>query len=161
MKRLLPFVEKDPWLWPMADRIEKRYDDYIQTKSWIERAWGSLYGFASAHHYFGLHLDAAGKKWTFREWLPHARHVFLTGDFNLWDQTSHPLHRVQKTDEPFGNIDGVWEIEIPVSSAPALTHLSRYKIYVQACDGRWAMRMPAYTFLTRHDETSQDFCAVV
>lgn len=161
MKKLLPFVEKDPWLWPMADRIEKRYNDYVQTKSWIGRAWGSLYDFASAHHYFGLHLDAAAKKWTFREWLPHARRVFLTGDFNLWDQTSHPLHRVQKADGPFGNIEGVWEIEMPASSVPSLTHLSRYKIYVQDCNGKWAMRMPAYTFLTQQDETSKDFCAVV
>lgn len=180
MKKLLPFVEKDPWLWPMADHIEKRYNDYVNTKLWIDRAWGSLYGFASAHLYFGLHFDEARHVWTFREWLPHARRAFLCGDFNLWDQTSHPLHRVEtgggngnrpggsknkpesgKPETPERSLDGVWEIEIPAADVPSLTHLSRYKIYIQDCHGKWAMRMPAYTFYTQQDEKTKDFCAVV
>lgn len=152
MKKLLPFIENDPWLWPMADRIEKRHSDYRKTEAWIREEWGSVYDFASAHLYFGLHKDRKRKTWTFREWLPHARKVFLLGDFNDWDQTAHAL-RAGK--------DGVWEIEMPFDQVPRLEHLSRYKIYVQDCHGKWAMRMPAYAFCTVQDPVSKDFSAVV
>lgn len=152
VKRLLPFVEKDSWLWPVADCIEKRHADYLNTKNWIEQEWGSLYGFASAHLYFGLHYHRDTDTWTFREWLPHARRVFLVGDFNNWDQTSHALRSLE---------DGVWHIELQASSVPELKHLSRYKIYVQDCDGNWKMRLPAYTFHTCQDEQTKDFSAVV
>lgn len=161
MKSLLPFVENDPWLWPVAERIEKRYSDYRRTRQWIEQQCGDLYRFASAHLYFGLHYREKDKTWVFREWLPHARHVFLIGDFNDWDQTSHPLRRIP--DDPKGeNIEsGVWQIEIPAGSVPGLRHLSRYKLYIQDCNGRWAMRLPAYTFYTCQDPQSKDFSAVV
>lgn len=152
MKKLLPFVERDSWLWPVADCIEKRYVDYLNTKRGIEERWGSLYEFASSHLYFGLHYEQDGDRWIFREWLPHARHVFLTGDFNNWDQTSHALQRLE---------NGVWQIEMPASSVPQLKHLSRYKMYVQDCNGQWKMRLPAYTFHTCQDEQSKDFSAVV
>lgn len=152
MKHLLPFVESDPWLWPVSDRIEKRYSDYRETADWIAREWGSLYRFASAHLYFGLHLDRRKGIWVFRDWLPHARKVFLVGDFNAWDQTSHALH---------SRDGGVWEIVMRQQDEPLLRHLSRYKIYVQDCRGKWAMRMPAYAFYTHQDPQSKDFSAAV
>lgn len=36
---------------------------------------------------FGRHEQE--QKWTFTEWLPEARRVFLIGDFNNWE-TRHP-----------------------------------------------------------------------
>ncbi len=36
---------------------------------------------------------------------PDAKHVFLAGDFNHWDPTSHPMHR-----EP----DGAWFLQVPL-----------------------------------------------
>ena len=152
MKKLLPLIEKDSWLWPVADVVERRHKAYCDTRNRIEKEWGGLYDFASAHLYFGLHYQKDSDTWVFREWLPHARHVFLCGDFNAWDQTSHALQPLQ---------GGVWQIEIPASSVPDLRHLSRYKIYVQDGNGQWKMRLPAYTFYAVQDEQSKDFSAVV
>ncbi|MDE6494519.1 MAG: alpha amylase C-terminal domain-containing protein [Bacteroidales bacterium] len=152
MKKLLPFIEKDSWLWPVADRIEARHSDYCRTRQWIESEWGGLKAFASGHEYFGLHYRKQDKIWVFREWLPNARHVFLVGDFNDWDQTSHALAKGE---------NGVWQIEIPEASAPKLQHLCRYKIYVQGCDGKWTMRLPAYTFYAGQAPDTKDFSALV
>ncbi len=145
-------MERDEWLWPVADRIERRHAAYLDAKRRIEKEWGGLYEFASAHLYFGLHYHQDTDTWTFREWLPHARHVFLTGDFNGWDRTSHALAPLE---------DGVWEIRIPGASAKGLGHGSRYKTYVQDCDGNWRMRLPAYTFYALQDQTGKDFSALV
>ena len=160
---MLPLVEKDPWLRPVAETIEKRHADYLRTRSWIEQEWGSLYAFASAHLYFGLHYEASEAEkegadvprqgeWVFREWLPHARHVFFLGDFNAWDQTSHAL-------QPVGG--GVWEIRIRAGEYPGLCHLSRYKLYIHDSNGQWAMRMPAYAFYALQEAGNKDFSAVV
>lgn len=149
---MLPLVENDSWLWPVAEKIERRHEDYLRTRSWIEQEWGSLYDFASAYQYFGLHYEVDTDEWVFREWLPHARHVFLIGDFNAWDLTSHALHRIE---------DGVWEIRMKAKDVPGLGHRTRYKMYVHDGNGRWAMRMPAYTFYAVQDPQSKDFQAEV
>lgn len=39
--------------------------------------------------YYGFHRVPGG--WVYREWAPGAQKVFLAGDFNNWDWTSHPL----------------------------------------------------------------------
>jgi len=62
-----------------------------------------------AGDYLGPHLSPDGD-WTFRVWAPHAESVFLTGDFNGWDD-SVPMYRV--TDA------GVWERRAPSGSIPA------------------------------------------
>ncbi|MDE7090857.1 MAG: hypothetical protein K2O53_03955, partial [Bacteroidales bacterium] len=86
MKDTLPFVERDPWLWPVAGRIEKRHADYLRTKAWIEAEYGSLYDFAGAHLYYGLHPAAAvgadGRRpgGVLRELLPNAQERLLAGD---------------------------------------------------------------------------------
>ncbi|MDE5559667.1 MAG: 1,4-alpha-glucan-branching enzyme, partial [Bacteroidales bacterium] len=165
MKDTLPFVERDPWLWPVAGRIEKRHADYLRTKAWIEAEYGSLYDFAGAHLYYGLHPAAVGADgsphgWVFREWLPNAKDVFLTGDFNGWDYTSHPLRKVCGAD---GRWHGDWEIRLAPDDncAQRLTHGSRYKIYVHGADGSWHLRMPAYTFYTEQDPDTKEFKAKV
>ena len=182
MKSLLPLVEKDAWLWPVADRIERRHADYERTKAWIEQTYGSLYDFAGAHTYYGLHPvggvgagaasgggkssdgaassgGAASTRWVFREWLPHAQHVFLTGDFNGWDYTSHPLRKVCNKR---GEWQGDWEISLDEhSGGDRLTHNSCYKIYVHGADGAWHLRMPAYTFFTEQNPDSKEFKAKV
>ena len=60
-----------------------------------------LYDTMGAHH-----LTAGGQEGThFSVWAPDAEQVFVTGDFNGWNRTSHPLH-------PRGN-SGIWEGYIP------------------------------------------------
>ena len=165
MRDTLPFIERDPWLWPVAGRIEKRHADYLRTKAWIEAEYGSLYDFAGAHLHYGLHPAAGGgggrpHGWVFREWLPNAKDVFLTGDFNGWDYTSHPLRKVCGAD---GRWHGDWEIRLAPDDARTrrLTHGSCYKIYVHGADGSWHLRLPAYTFYTEQDPDTKEFKAKV
>ncbi|MDR0763902.1 MAG: alpha amylase C-terminal domain-containing protein [Bacteroidales bacterium] len=146
---MLKFIENDAWLHPVADKIEKRYNDYQNTKKWLEQKYGSINNFASAYKYYGLHCDRKNRRWIFREWLPNAKSVFLTGDFNAWDYTSHPLHRTE---------NGDWEIIVPEN---AIKHGDRYKLYIHDAKNQWTTHLPAYTFYTEQDETSKDFSAKV
>lgn len=56
-----------------------------------------------AYEYLGAHRE--GKQYAFRVWAPHARGVFLVGEFNEWGEDS-PMERVTG--------DGVWEIFLPI-----------------------------------------------
>lgn len=51
---------------------------------------------------------------------PEAQNVFLVGDFNNWDETSHPLKK---------NSDGTWKINISLTPG-------RYE-YRYLVDGKW------------------------
>ena len=37
---------------------------------------------------------------------PGAKHVFISGDFNDWDASSHPMKR---------QLDGAWQISLPLT----------------------------------------------
>ncbi|MDR1739262.1 MAG: hypothetical protein LBR45_00685, partial [Bacteroidales bacterium] len=159
MKRIemLPFIENDPWLHPVADKIERRYNDYVNTREWLKNEYGSVHNFANAYQYYGLHYK--GGKWIFREWLPNAKSVFLIGDFNNWDYTSHPLKRIERNgDCNCGCNSGDWEI---ILDKNAIKHGDRYKLYIHDATGAWTTHLPAYTFYTEQDENSKDFSAKV
>ena len=68
--------------------------------------------------YFGFHKTKTG--WVFREWLPGADKVWLYGDFNLWNHTSHPLKNIG---------GGVWEIKL--KGEDALKHEQYVKLIVE------------------------------
>lgn len=51
-----------------------------------------------AYEYLGAHIT--GKGTSFRVWAPHAKELFVTGDFNGWT-TAHPMTRLSQ--------EGVWE----------------------------------------------------
>ncbi len=53
---------------------------------------------------------------------PHAKQVYLLGDFNEWDPSSHPMKRCP---------DGSWFIEVP------MTH--GHHLYVYLVDGHWTL----------------------
>ncbi|MDR1974697.1 MAG: alpha amylase C-terminal domain-containing protein [Bacteroidales bacterium] len=146
---MLPFIENDPWLHPVADKIERRYNDYVNTRKWLEKEYESIYNFANVYKYYGLHFDDSDNRWVFREWLPNAKSVFLTGDFNTWDYSSHPLHRLD---------NGDWEITLDKDE---IKHGDRYKLYLRDATGAWTTHLPAYTFYTEQDQKSKDFSAKV
>ena len=92
-------LELNPQLKPFEHDIELRMELYRSTKNRLLAKGGTLKDFANAHHYFGIHhLDG---RWVYREWAPNAYQLYLTGDFNNWDQTSHPLTRLE---------NGAWEL---------------------------------------------------
>ena len=98
MYRLL---ELNPQLQGFAGDIDLRMFLYRATKNRLLNDGQTLNDFANAHNYYGFHRTATG--WVYREWAPSAYQLYLTGEFNNWDQTSHPLSRTE---------DGNWEIEL-------------------------------------------------
>lgn len=92
-------LELNPQLAPYSGDIDLRMFLYRATKARILGEGQTLNDFANAHNFFGFHRVDGG--WVYREWAPSAYQLYLEGDFNNWNQTSHPL-------TPIGN--GNWEI---------------------------------------------------
>lgn len=73
----MKIVDNDPWLQPVADKIEMRNNRYCLSKENILHHYGSLYDFAGWHRDLGFHYDKELKGWYFRDWLPRALQVYL------------------------------------------------------------------------------------
>ena len=99
-------LELNPQLEPFSGDIDLRMHLYRSTKKRILSEGQSLNDFAYAHLYFGFHHVDGG--WYYREWAPSAYQLYLEGDFNGWNQTSHPLTNL-------GN--GSWELYLPGDNA--------------------------------------------
>ena len=82
-------MELNPQLQPFAGDIDLRMFLYRATKNRILSEGQTLNDFANAHDYYGFHHVDGG--WYYREWAPNAYQLYLTGEFNDWNQTSHPL----------------------------------------------------------------------
>ncbi len=94
-----------------------------------------------AWRYMGAH---AGQRqgmagYCFRVWAPNAVRVCVMGDFNGWDERSHPLNRTEH---------GVWE-----GFLPGLTRYDAYKYAVHGRDGRVTAKADPYAF---HAENRPD-----
>lgn len=144
----LPLISDDPWLEPYEGDVYarlQRYKDQVQS---IEKQHGSLYDFAGQHEYLGVHFDDKKKGWTYREWAPGAFELYLIGDFNGWDRTTHPL-----TKDKNGN----WEIFLPEKEYKAsFKHESKIKVHIVGKNGKYD-RIPAYIRRVVQDTNSSDF----
>ena len=116
MYRLL---ELNPQLQGFAGDIDLRMFLYRATKNRLLSEGQTLNDFANAHNYYGFHRTETG--WVYREWAPSAYQLYLTGDFNGWNQTSHPLSRTD---------NGNWEIHL--DGADALWEGCKVKTVVDA-----------------------------
>ena len=96
----------NPQLEPFSGDIDLRMHLYRSAKKRILSEGQSLNDFANAHMYFGFHHVDGG--WYYREWAPSAYQLYLEGEFNGWNQTSHPLTNL-------GN--GNWELYLPGDNA--------------------------------------------
>ena len=92
-------LELNPVLQWHAGDIDLRMHLYHETKKRLLPYGGTLNEFANGHEYYGIHRVDGG--WVYREWAPSAYQLYLTGDFNGWNWTSHPLKNL-------GN--GSWEL---------------------------------------------------
>ena len=99
-------LELNPQLAPFSGDIDLRMFLYRSTKARLLSEGQTLNDFANAHDYFGFHHVEGG--WVYREWAPSAYQLYLEGDFNGWNKTSHPL-------KPIGN--GNWELFLPGDDA--------------------------------------------
>ncbi len=146
----MKIVDNDNWLAPVAEEVQKRYDRFCNRLKTIEKEYGSLNRFASAHEFFGFHYDRVRRGWWYREYAPAAHYMSLYGDFNGWNKYEDPLENV-------GN--GIWELFLPDSEySTKLVHGSLLKVLVQSSIGEQE-RIPVYITRVVQDENTKDFSA--
>ena len=104
MSTSFALLKEESWLQPYGEVIQRRHARFQAALGAITDYAGSITEFASSHEYYGIQVDPIRKGWTYREWAPHAKALYLIGDFNGWNRTSHPLRR---------NSRGDWEIFLP------------------------------------------------
>ena len=148
----LPLITDDPWLSPYEADLLERNMRFQETKQEIEKEFGSLLEYAQAHRYLGVNYDADKGGWWYREWAPGAHALFLIGDFNHWDRSTHPLTR---------NESGLWEIFLPDSRyGDSFTSGSLLKVHVQGANGNLD-RIPPYIFRAVQNPQTYDFIGQV
>ena len=150
VNKMLPMVERDEWLHPVAEKVAERHNRYLNRMGAIEQQAGSIVDYANGYRYYGWQWDDALDGWWFREWLPEAYDVFIFGDFNSWQRTQLRLDK---------NRDGVWSIFLPNAMyGHLLTHGSLYKLHIHGKNG-WHDRIPAYATRVVQDEQSKNYTA--
>ncbi len=87
-----------------------------------------------AYEFFGSHIT--GDRTVFRVWAPKAVSVSVAGDFNGWNEESHPMNKIA---------DGIWEL-----TAEGVKQYDSYKYSVLGEDGVRRMKADPYAF---HAET--------
>lgn len=140
-------LELNPQLKPFEGDINLRMNLYKNTKSRLLSNGSSLKDFANAHEYFGIHHLENG--WVYREWAPSAKQLYLTGEFNNWNKTSHPLKQL-------GN--GIWEIVMPKEDA--LWEGCKVKTVVDA-GGKLTEHIPLYIRRVVQDPKTIVWCGEV
>ncbi|MDR1757764.1 MAG: alpha amylase C-terminal domain-containing protein [Bacteroidales bacterium] len=147
MRSHCALVDIDPWLKPYAANLERRYRHAVLTGLLLTNGEQTLGEWANYHLYYGLHHDANG--WVFREKAPHARRVFLYGDFSSWQiEDCYAL-------TPLGN--GDWELHLPFH---ALKHGMLYKMWI-IWDGGSDERLPSCCTRVVQDPDTRIFSAQV
>ena len=145
--RMYRILELNPQLKAFESDINLRMELYRNTKKRLLGSGGTLKDFANAHHYFGIHhFDGC---WVYREWAPSAYQLYLTGEFNNWDQTSHPLQAIG---------GGVWQIIL--EGDDALWDGCKVKTVVDANMTR-TEHIPLYARRVVQDPKTITWCAEV
>ena len=140
-------LELNPQLQSFAGDIDLRMFLYRATKNRILGEGQTLNDFANAHNYYGFHHVDGG--WYYREWAPSAYQLYLEGEFNNWNQTSHPLTRVG---------DGNWELYL--EGDDALWDGCKVKTVVDANMTR-TEHLPLYCRRAVQNKTNNSFEAEV
>ncbi|MDO5688837.1 MAG: alpha amylase C-terminal domain-containing protein [Tissierellia bacterium] len=137
----LEIYQIDPWLKDFKGDLDYRNRRYHEIRRTLLNG-GSLTDFANAHKYYGFHRENGG--WVYREWAPAAEALYLIGDFNKWDRSSHLLERIDFN---------TWEIKLP---ADALKHEDLVKVRVLS-RGQSVDRIPIYIRRAVQDPQTNSF----
>ena len=140
-------LELNPQLKDFERDIELRMALYNATKQRILKAGTTLNDFANGHRYYGFHHVEGG--WYYREWAPSAHQLYLKGEFNGWNQTSHPMTRLD---------NGNWELFLPGENA--LWDGCKVKTVVDANLTR-TEHIPLYIRRVEQDKWDHSFVGVV
>eukprot|EP00929_Paragymnodinium_shiwhaense_P058142 TRINITY_DN2911_c0_g1_i2.p1 TRINITY_DN2911_c0_g1~~TRINITY_DN2911_c0_g1_i2.p1 ORF type:complete len:816 (-),score=181.57 TRINITY_DN2911_c0_g1_i2:519-2966(-) len=130
----LGIFDIDPSLKDVQGQIWDRVNGYRHFKEELAKNEGGIEKFSEGYKIFGFTRSAGG--WTYREWLPEVKQVFLTGTFNNWTNET-PL-----TSEGFGR----WSVTLPdrEDGSPCIPHGSLIKVRMESNDGNWHERVPAW-----------------
>lgn len=149
MSTSFALLNEESWLQPYREVIQRRHAHFQAAYSAITDYTGSIVEFASSHEYYGIQVDPIRKGWTYREWAPHAKALYLIGDFNGWNRTSHPLRR---------NSRGDWEIFLPQTQyQDSFVHGCKLKVRVIGANDSDLDRIPATIRRVVQDEETKDF----
>lgn len=140
-------INKDPWLSPYSEVIDKRSRDIKLLKQKLTGQSGSLSEFALGHLYYGYHKSE--KEWIFREWAPNATSLYLIGNFNEWKEDD--LYRFKMIRK------GVWELKLPLD---LIKHLDLYKLHIHWKGGS-GERIPAWAKRVVQDPSTLIFNAQI
>lgn len=147
-EKRLKILDTDSWLLQAESDVIARHARYELALGQIRDWAGSIEEFASAYHYFGIHYLPEKHQWVYREWAPEADGLWLTGDFNRWNQHSHPLKKIE---------NGVWEIYIHADHyADRFVHGSKLKVIVKGANGTH-LRIPAYITRVVQDNDTKNY----
>lgn len=142
------FICDDPALALYVPSIIGRKQRYFDELNKINEEFGSILSFSQWHDYLGFHYDNQLKGWTYREWAPNAKALYLIGDFNNWNRRSHPLRL---------NAKGYWEIFISdENDRTRLLDGSKVKVTVVTIGGELD-RIPLFITRVVQNEQSKDF----
>jgi len=131
--RIQDLLNLDGYLNDHKKEIVRRYTCLDKLVTQIDTNEGGLDQFSLAYKDFGLHVLPDNSVRSL-EWAPAAQQLFLKGDFNQWNGSTHPFKKL-----PFGK----WEITIPVNSDGScpIPHLSRVKIEIVTASGEHVDRL--------------------
>ena len=127
--------------------IELRVNDYKRKKKELLGRGETLSDFANGAEYFGFHRTSDG--WVYRDWAPAADEMYLIGDFNGWNKTSHPMEKKE---------NGVFEIQL--DGKDALYNGCKVKAIVVNGD-RVMERIPLYAKYVTQDPVTYMWCAEI
>lgn len=102
------------------------------------------------YEYLGSHLATKnGKSGAyFRVYAPHAKEIFVAGDFNDWSKTSHPLKRVKGSN--------VWEVFVEKAK-----NLQKYKYIIIDELDKEIVKSDPYAFYNQVYEHDGDFASYI
>ena len=137
----------DPYLEPYKDAIQNRITAYCEKEKSLLSEGQSLIDFANGYKFFGIHKTRGG--WVYREWAENADQMFLTGDFNSWNISSHPMKKL-------GN--GIFEILL--EGKDSLKVGQKIEAIVIK-DSQVLRRIPSYATRVVQDKSTTLWCAEI
>ncbi|KAM8976349.1 1,4-alpha-glucan-branching enzyme [Pelodytes ibericus] len=143
---LSKLLELDAYLKPYKKDYQRRYALFSERLTNIEKNEGGLEKFSRGYQFFGIQVLPDNAIYC-REWAPGAEAVFLTGDFNGWNPTSHPYRKLDY---------GKWELYIlpKHDKSPSICHGSKLKVVITSKSGETLYRISPWAKYVAQEGTN-------
>lgn len=147
--KLKELLKLDGYLELHRGEIVRRYTCFKSLLDRIESD-GGIETFCRSYKKYGIHVNPEDNSIEALEWAPGAQGLYLRGDFNDWNSTSHAYQR-----EPFGK----WSLKIPAlqDGSPAIQHLSKLKLMVRTNSGELVERLSPWATYVKPPQNSTQY----